>query len=94
MEVYLGDWVEGTTHNHIGRVYAKHTDFEDTDESNRWFKGQAVPLFDSDKEKPWYSVLIMDGGAVVIPERCIVARPDLPGTDLNNPYDSFYFRDH
>ena len=93
MKVYLGDWVECTTHQHIGRVYAKHNCFEDTGENDRWFEGQSVPLEPSDKEEPWYSILTIGGGAVVVPERCIIHRLELQGTDLNNPYASFYFRD-
>jgi len=92
MKVYLGDWVECTTYLQIGRVYKKHSNFQETGENERWFKGQSIPLEISDKKKPWYSVLIMGGGAIVVPERCIIHRLELLGTNLNNPYTSFYFR--
>lgn len=93
MEVYLGDWVECTTHHYVGRVYAKHNTFQDTNENDRWFEGQTVPLELSDKEKPWYSVLTLNGGSVLISERCIKIKTEVPYDGLNNIWASFYFRD-
>ncbi len=93
MKVYLGDWVECRDHHHIGRVTEKHHNFQETGENDFWFKGQNVPLEESDKENPWYSVLVRGGGAVIVPERCIIHRLELSGTDMDNPYASFYFRD-
>lgn len=60
----LGDWVRTTTHGHVGRVYAIHH-YCPEDES--WLACQSIPVPAELVDKPWCSVLVDGGGAVVVP---------------------------
>ena len=60
----LGDWVRTTDYGYVGRVYALH---HYCPEDERWLAAQMIPIPEALVNKPWCSVLVDGGGAVVVP---------------------------
>jgi len=90
MKAYLGDWVEDLNNHYVGRVCGKHALFSETSENDNWFDFQLLPLEEADKAKPWYSILTIHGGSILVPERCIKLLDTKP--ELKNVWEDFYFR--
>jgi len=90
LKVYLGDFVETKRHEHQGRIYGKHSSFEDTGEGNHWFDIQSPKLKTSTKDEVWVDILTKDGGAILVPISDItkIVKP----YNLNNIWESEYFR--
>lgn len=84
----LGDHVETTgTHKYRGRVTQIH---HFCPESDAWLACQTDTSVRTRKDDPWASILVHQGGAVVIPfEYVKVVEP----FDFDNEYGLFYFRD-
>jgi hypothetical protein len=94
MKAFVGQFVKTSTHNHVGRVKAKHIMFSETDENEQWFNLQRPRIHESAKNEPWYSILCHNGGAVMVPERDLNEVSDVffDGT-FENPWNDFYFKD-
>lgn len=91
MKAKLGDYVKTKTHNHRGRVTGKALCFADTSENMNWFNGQRIPIDKEALNEPWYSILCVNGGAVLVAERDIECKEE--PYDLNNLYSDEYFED-
>jgi hypothetical protein len=85
----LGDYVKTNRHGHTGRICAKHHSFRDTGENEGWFKMQVPALPESARNQSWYSILVHDGGLVLVPESNIVEM--LEPFELKNVWESYYF---
>jgi len=88
-DIKLGDYVSIRKSPYKGRVYKKHLYFADTGESNAWFEKQEPGYDPVVKNYPWVSVLVKNGGAIVVPISAVdeIVEP----FDLSNPWESFYF---
>jgi len=91
-EVVLGDFVETVVHRHRGRVYKVHPGFPagpGCPEDDGWLAGQQpVPLTDRKYER-WVSILVHNGGSVVVPSS-LVHR--VKPFEFANDYANQYFR--
>ena len=93
MKAYLQDYVRTSTHNHIGRVYAKYALFTETGATAEWFDLQHPPLDPDLKSGTWYSILTHGGGSVLVPEINIIEVCDIPiEGKFENTWTDFYFR--
>jgi hypothetical protein len=100
MKAFLGDYVITKTHRHMGRVYKKYNAFYETHEHTKdggkdtssWFGGQKPKLSKRTLDKPWYSILCKDGGAVLVPESELAAIQE-PYALGNEYYGEFHFGD-
>lgn len=86
-DIVLGDFVETTTHKYRGRVTDVH---HWCPESDAWLAGQQPEPLTHRKMDRWISVLVHDGGSVVVPDD--LARRIEP-FEFRNPWASFYFRE-
>jgi len=95
MQAFVGQFIKSKFHNHVGRVKAKHIVFSETSGDKEWFKMQRPFIPEEEKNKPWYSVLVHGGGAVLIPESYIEEVSDemFDGETFKNPWSDFYFKD-
>lgn len=83
---FVGDFVQ--TPFVRGRVYAVH---HRCPEGAAWRSMQDADLTPQEKdgEGRWVSVLVHDGGSVVVPDRLVSVIPPVPMTNL---WTTFYFR--
>ncbi len=91
MQAFLGDWVIGLNYGHVGRVCAKYHNFAGTNATQEWLDHQEMPIPDSFLDKPWYSILVHGGGAVLIAEDDLEVIQ--PRDSLDNIWADHYFRD-
>jgi hypothetical protein len=85
-EIVLGDWVRS--------VYKVHPGFPGgfgCPENNRWLRGQSIPVMHY-KYRRWVSILVHEGGSVVVPSELCKRLDDHPAR-LDNRYTNQYFRD-
>ena len=85
----LGDWVETSTFGYIGRVYAIH---HHCPEDEAWLAGQMIPIPAELVDRPWVSVMVDGGGAVVVPISLCRVLDDHP-TRLRHWSAGLYFRE-
>ena len=85
----LGDYVQTERYGYQGRVCAKHHSFKDTGLTQDWFDSQQISFRGSSVNESWYSILVRDGGSVLVPEKSITEM--LEPFELNNPWESYYF---
>jgi hypothetical protein len=85
----LGDWVRTTDYGHVGRVYAIH---HYCPENKRWLACQTIPVPAELVRKPWCSVLVHGGGAVVVPIGLCSVLDDHPKR-IRHPGADLYFRE-
>ncbi len=91
MRAFLGDWVKDTSLQQIGRVTRIDPIFIHSGADEDWFQQTDPPLLKSDRDRPWYHVLLDEEGSILVPERLIeVIKMDRP---LKNMWAMFYFRD-
>ena len=83
-QVRLGSYVRTSRHGYTGRVYEIH---DHCPESAEWIRGQEIPLEGEYAEGlgTWYSILVHDGGAVVVPADSV---------ELIDPIEGFDNRGH
>ena len=91
MKAYLGQWVRDTRYNHTGRVYSIHHSFDHTGHTSQWLSCQEVKPSDDDIDGHWYSILVCNGGAILVPESAVLVLTDTDELKLNNEYGSMYF---
>jgi hemimethylated DNA binding protein len=89
MKAYLGDFVRTKTYNFRGRIYRKHHNAALSQEDPGWFNGQEIPISKEEMNEPWYSILVHEGGAVMVSERDIIEIEE--PYEFDNHYVSFYF---
>jgi len=87
----LGDYVSTKRHSYSGRIYAKYHLFSETKESQGWFNDQIPQISKTDLIKSWYSILVKNGGAILVPESDIIEKHK--PYKLNNMWEDFYFDD-
>ena len=93
MKAFIGDYVQTLNHNHIGRVYAKHHNFDGVQENEQWFNMQSPALDPSTKKENWYSILCDKGGSVVVPQSQIKIAQTTPiNGSFENMWEDHYFR--
>lgn len=86
-EPKLGDYVETQVYGHRGRVTQVH---HSCPQGAAWLMGQSDPRVREHKDGHWVSILVHDGGAVVLPSSLVdVVEP----FEFRNDYASMYFRD-
>ena len=93
----LGNYIRTTTNRQSGRIYRKHHNFANVNETESWFvalkivEGKTVEEKDAMKSEIWYSILVSWGGSVSIPESEIegIIEP----LNIWNPWEKFYFGD-
>ena len=86
----LGDYVTDViSRGHVGRVYQKYALFSSTGEDMDWFNSQRDQMNEESLTHPWYSILTLGGGSVLLPEYLISEIE--PIDDLQNKRESFYF---
>jgi len=94
MKAFVGQYVKTKTHNHVGRIKAKHITFKQGNESDEWFNFQKPRIPEEAKNEPWYSILCHRAGAVMVPERDLDTVSDtFFDGEFINPWNDFYFKD-
>ncbi len=98
MEAKLGHYVHVIGHNAIGRVYKKHHDFSGIGAPESWLQAQVnIGSIEKARKQPWYNLLMDKGGAITVPEACIIevlgSMFQAEKAAFNNPWESFYFDD-
>lgn len=83
----LGDHVTTRVYDHKGRVYKIH---DECPEGPAWLMGQASPAMREFADGPWVSILVHEGGSVVMPIPLVDVVQPFP---FQNPYASKYFRE-
>lgn len=87
MKAGLGDYVKTNTYGYTGRVYAVH---HGCPEGAAWMEAQMVPIREEAKTATyrWLSILVQDGGAVVVPE---YDAEKIASFTLDNPWTTHYW---
>lgn len=91
-DIVLGDFVETDVHHHRGRVYQVHPGWPaglGCPESDGWMAGQQPESLLPYKQERWISILVHNGGSVVVPS--VLAHRVEPFDFVNN-YANQYFR--
>lgn len=91
-DIVLGDFVETNAHGHCGRVYKVHPSWpadHGCPESDAWMAGQQPESMTPYRYERWISVLVHNGGSVVVPSALAHRVDPFP---FDNDYANQYFR--
>lgn len=93
--IILGSYVRSARHGHIGRVTDIDLSFAFTGEAGRhdddgegWLAGQTIPVSEEQRQGRWISILVHNGGAVLVPVDSVEVIEPFP---FVNDFAAFYF---